>query len=100
MAGFLLDSGNPSHGARKAAPVGIPPSSRRKRTTKKPRKWLPNMLPQVKAECGHWVEAWPEIRAFPRGFIKCYCDICGDWSQVVDASKIPEPDDHSSEPMF
>jgi hypothetical protein len=100
MAGFLLDSGTPDYGRRKSTVrTGVPPSSRRKRTTKKPRKWLPNMLPQVQGECGHWMEAWPEIRAFPRGFIKCYCDICGDWSQVVDTSKIPEPDD-IAEPLF
>ena len=96
MAGFLLDSGTPVYGGRKPVP-GIPPSVRHKRTTRRARRWSPNMLPQVKTECGHWVEAWPEIRSFPRNFVKCYCDICGDWSQIVDVSKIPELGEESDQ---
>lgn len=96
MAEFLLSGGAPD---RRAATSEAPPSSYKKRATRSPRKWAPNMLPQVKTECGHWCEAWPEIKAFPCGFIKVYCDIDGDWSRVVDTSKIPDLDENDN-PLF
>lgn len=94
MAGFILDSGISLAGS--SATRGLPSASKskkRKRTTRSPRKWAPNALPQVKMECGHWQESWPEIRSFPSGFVKVYCDIDGEWMLVVDASKLASEDE-------